>query len=84
MYNGPQSFDQRLSPNPVPMQQSEHFEIANKMAQEIVSRFEPAQQNEIAKHIIAFIREQRNLEIQELQVRAESLAKISSEIFNPL
>lgn len=60
--------------------QPEHYDIATKMAQEIVDRFEPVQQNEMVKHILTYVREQRMNQIASVKERLSFLDKTLGEL----
>lgn len=53
--------------------EAEHLEIATKMANEIVERFNPIEQNEMLKHIYNLTKERRLCQIKELEGRCQFL-----------
>ncbi len=60
--------------------QPEYFDIANKMAQEIVERYNPDVQNEIVKYIKNFVTEQRKAKIESAAKELEYLKKTLEDI----
>ena len=56
-----------------PMEQAEHIGIAEKMAEEIVSRFDAEQQNELLNRIKECVKESRMIAISRIQKELEYL-----------
>lgn len=60
--------------------QSEHLEVANKMADEIVSRFNAEQQNQVLSRIKEVIIQSRENVISSIKKELEYLTKFTEEL----
>lgn len=67
------NYGEKISPTPVKV--TEHTEIAQKMAQEIIERFNPMEQNECLKVIYEMVKERRQNQLSEAKERVDFLAK---------
>lgn len=53
--------------------QPEHLEISERMANEIIERFNPMEQNEMLKNIYNLTKERRLCQIKEMEERCQFL-----------
>ncbi len=64
----------------IPRKEAEHLSIAEKMGEEIASKFNPDQQNEMLRFIRTIISDRRQLEIEELEKRLNHLKESFQEL----
>ncbi len=64
----------------IPTKNAEHLSIAEKMGEEIASKFNPEQQNEMVRSIRCKVSERRQLEIEELEKRLAYLKEKFQEL----
>lgn len=63
-----------------PVVKQEHINLANQFAQEVISRFNPVEANEIIEQVMLLIIEDRKQEIAKTSEKLEFLRKSLEEI----